>query len=1538
MTSNKNEILKAYKNRLINFSSKNRTIYLPKIYKKRSLDMKRLDKSIKNLSKNIYNFLLDHTKSELVLCPNYMSVQLTEDEKKELEPKIKFENGIPTKVQYDILYKKALTEKKEKLMLIYKDIATLQNEILAQIHEKGQNNLYIGFPFLEGTLIDKSLIRCPIFLFPMKLEKKETGWFLIKRKDSPILFNKSFYLAYKTIHGGNIDELEEEFDSIKDILKIYPNIFEATKKILENINISINSSMKIDPEILEMKDCLKEELLKTYPNPELRIKNYLILGDFSISQNSLYKDYEYLISNKEKTLIDEILFSQPLEKENFENLNKEEVHIEEKDCHFITELDYSQEKAIKLIDKKGNLVIYGPPGTGKSQVIANLISDNLAKGKKILVVSEKRTALDVVYKRLESCNLSQRLAFVHDSKTDRITLFEKINKIIKEVKIKKDTKYSFEIDNFSREIQSKLNRLDELAAKIHLKGKNGLSLFELYLKSNSKIPQNNFIKYNFNLFKNLNYYDLKKCFSQLAKLCNNLQFDLNDNPYISNRASFSKNTEIDLNHFKQQLKKIKCRDYSIEFFKIIEEFKKNIEKYEKEKIFEFKENKKFIINQTINMIQKNLETKEKELNSNFYKVKDDIMSLIGPLIQNKEQKLEEINLYKMEVEKIDKFFSKDIFLNLDIIYENIQLVQRMCFLNPKKYILQANIQKQLNSKISFEKEKIEKWVTLKKLSNNIFENLDYKEIKSFYLAEINNFQEKIKLEKEALSEVGTKLDIIASIDDILNIEIKFDFSNLELNTLKNIIIEINNFKNEKKSLENFNNFDQNIINLKFENNLEIYNKQKEKFIQIIEEETLLKSQLNYLKSNLAQSNNFSFENLKEISCKFEKIQLQDAEIIYNSIYKIIDYIKQIENDFQEIENLKSFINPKGLKILKNNIFHNKDFYLISDLINILEVNSSNLISHDSIKDNLSTEATIIYEYILKEQITHPIKEYLTTLKNSFYLEWINIELQNNRNIILEINNYDSLKNDIINLMEKKKKLIPNFIINILDSKIKNRFLFTLNGEEQHYKSFLIEVNKKRKILPLRKFVKLFANEGLFDLLPCWLLSPDMVSEIIPFEIGLFDIVIFDEASQILIEKAIPSIFRGKSVVIAGDDKQLQPTTIGIKSINSSDNNIDQEEEEIEEYIEYNDNCALDEKSLLDVAKLRFSSSNLTFHYRSKYEELINFSNYAFYKGELQTSPNISDNLGEPPIKRILVDGIWENKKNVKEAEEIYILLKNIFKNREENESIGIITFNLGQQNFIREYLDEKSMEDTEFKVFYSKEKERYDDTEDKSLFIKNIENVQGDERDIIIFSIGYARNPLGKVVLQFGTLNQKGGENRLNVAISRAKKKIYVVTSIEPEELLISNTKNEGPKLLKKYLQYVRAISNNEKELAKTILNSLSIKEKSAVHCDIFDSPFEEQVCEALRNKNLEFEVHTQVGDSGYKIDLGIFNPKKSEYVLGIECDGATYHSTPNARERDIYRQKFLENKGWKIHRIWSRDWWNNPTYEIEKILKKLPR
>lgn len=583
-----------------------------------------------------------------------------------------------------------------------------------------------------------------------------------------------------------------------------------------------------------------------------------------------------------------------------------------------------------------------------------------------------------------------------------------------------------------------------------------------------------------------------------------------------------------------------------------------------------------------------------------------------------------------------------------------------------------------------------------------------------------------------------------------------------------------------------------------------------------------------------------------------------------------------------INNIKNFVN------IYRDFISNKYLY---EKLNFQEKEFVNLIIN--VKDNL---------HITFQEGNNQI--YNTILYN------IIIEFEkNNPNVLSYINNFDSIRDNIRKNIISKKELTQKLAFNQLLKDIKK-----LNDNNNLNK---IEemCNRKRK-MSINKFMSKYKLEML-DSIKIWLMTPEVVSDILPFEKNTFDIVIFDEASQLYVEKSIPSIYRAKKVIIAGDQKQLKPSSLGQGRILDE---ID-EEEITDGFLEY--------ESLLDAAKYKYKSTMLNYHYRSKYEELIAFSNYAFYDGKLMVISN-ANRTDEKPIERIKIEnGQWINKQNEQEAQTVIKLIKNILITRKNNETIGVITFNASQMNLIEDLIEKEKNLDSNFATLMLAEENRFTNGENISFFVKNIEAVQGDERDIIIFCIGYAKNEVGRVAINFGWLNQDGGENRLNVAISRAKEKIFVVTSIEPEELLVDSTKNNGPKLFKQYLEYVKAIDARNNELAESILLSLADRNTQEQNQIIFDSEFEEEVYNKLIERG--YNVKTQYGVGGYRIDL-VIQGQSEENILGIECDGRLYHSAKSARERDYHRQKYLESRGWKIYRIWSTNWWRNPDLEIQKL------
>ncbi|CAM4473564.1 DUF4011 domain-containing protein [Paenibacillus tarimensis] len=458
-----------------------------------------------------------------------------------------------------------------------------------------------------------------------------------------------------------------------------------------------------------------------------------------------------------------------------------------------------------------------------------------------------------------------------------------------------------------------------------------------------------------------------------------------------------------------------------------------------------------------------------------------------------------------------------------------------------------------------------------------------------------------------------------------------------------------------------------------------------------------------------------------------------------------------------------------------------------------------------------------------------------------------------------------------------------------------------------------ELGKQRKILPLRKLFRAIPNL-LLTLKPCLMMSPLSVSLFLDADNYNFDIVIFDEASQVCTEDAIGAIMRGSQVIIAGDNKQLPPTSFFAASTSDGDFDVNDSDDE-----NLDDTDAFE--SILDESLTVLAERTLRWHYRSRHEHLIAFSNAKIYNHDLITFPSHIDKVPNHGVEYIYVEnGVYDRggkKCNSREAARVAEMVYDHFRNYPDR-SLGVVTFSEAQQQAVDAAIRQLRLQNQEYEKFFHEDKE-------EAFFIKNLENVQGDERDTIIFSIGYAKDPNGVMYMNFGPLSRSGGFRRLNVAITRAKYNVKLVGSIRPTDIKLESTNAEGVKMLRSYIEF--AMNGPE-----AILNELTYTDTVNV-----DSPFEESVYDFLVKNG--FSIATQVGCSGYRIDLAVKHPTLSgRFVLGIECDGATYHSARTARERDRLRQTVLEDIGWRIYRIWSTDWIKDPLTEGRKLLDAIQK
>lgn len=475
-----------------------------------------------------------------------------------------------------------------------------------------------------------------------------------------------------------------------------------------------------------------------------------------------------------------------------------------------------------------------------------------------------------------------------------------------------------------------------------------------------------------------------------------------------------------------------------------------------------------------------------------------------------------------------------------------------------------------------------------------------------------------------------------------------------------------------------------------------------------------------------------------------------------------------------------------------------------------------------------------------------------------------------------------------------QQLIANAVADIIQATNTRRPANTSIGEPGVIRR---EGMKKRKHMPVRDLVARTRTTSL-AIKPVFMMSPLAVSQYLPSEMS-FDVVIFDEASQVTPGDAINCIYRGKALILAGDDKQLPPTSFFERNEDDSDD----EDTDVKDF-----------QSVLELAKAcgAFTNLGLRWHYRSRHEDLIAFSNYKFYEGKLVTYPSSHSEGDDVGVGFYNAHGTYRRgggADNPGEARKVAERVIDHFTNRPDL-TLGVVTFSVAQADAVVDAVAEARES--------RRDLDRYFDKEDRldGFFVRSLESVQGDERDVIIFSVGYGPDEAGKITTNFGVLNKDRGWRRLNVGITRARQRVEVIASMQAGQIPPST--NENVEYLRNYLDYAeRGTSTLAIPYSSTGLEP--------------DSPFEESVIKAIQA--MGYTVEPQVGAAGFRVDIGVRHPAyPGMFAIGIECDGYQYHSAPAARDRDRLRDQILTGLGWTLHRIWGTAWYRNRGQEEVRL------
>ena len=1386
-------------------------------------------------------------------------------------------------------------EDQTQLVKITKAFENLINQTEAIESEKGINTFGFGFPILaRRDKADNKLTVAPILIWSLRIKrtKEFNTWEILRNEDDPIYINEVLINHLQSDSNVAIDQVPSEM--------LDDGLIESSEliEICTNLIKTINTSVPVD---------LKETF-------EKKLQNIKSIGDKN--------HYEKLPLNFSNSLIDfSGLFSIfEVQKQNiisdFDELLKlegQEINLEDLVGNSFqpissVETDPSQQNILHALESKRNLLIQGPPGTGKSQTLTAVLINALENNKKTIVVCEKRTALEVLHNALIEKGLHNNCVLIRDIVKDRKTVVDSVRDRVDDSEYKK-YRYDYSKESLdtilikAKNLITNINKKHQKIGQEILGSNNWTNIVGQYLKENRTQNTEPILTIDKSLFeystKQLNkYLDLiqkgNKLYVDYLPISSNSFLNhqklLGENPYL-----LKQNINTDFENYNTKLESIKSiletnrNDY---FVLRNEDFSKQIK--------------------SIRDLISEISSYEDKLDNLIKKTKIEFLNFRGLELQNQKTNILE------EISNIDNIFNKNKN-NKDLTdYHKINsffFKLLSIFSKEKKEIITEH-----NSLINH----FQKLDTAIKSSKD-FPKIDFKDAISENLNILNAFKSELndvenyfnqKIESEFSSfNFNLTLDTNKSSNQFLSInkevsnasnssefqkyllEIKTNFSNLQ-NEL------ISHFEKLKSNLSDYKDLK---LNYTFEKN---YSGNKNSFEEIFEEIESIKIGFDAKIQN-------EFQKLGLLKVNPSEINLRNLPILQEKVNSLSD---KINSDNWIIEKPESIDLNKFISEVENKIAEKESYFnSAQDNFNI-EFNWFQFFNSLSNEDK-----EIVNELIGRENWR---KSFLIYYLQSLLLSSANIDLPTNDNEHLQ------LKETLASIEKEQLKYIKDFYYSKQIDK--SREFEQRNSNLSVENLYNKRSSPKFKRLSLRQIVQ-YDSDLFTNFFPIILTSPDVASNLFKGMNGYFDIVMFDEASQLRLEDNLPAILKGKQIIIAGDEHQMPPSNYFSKVF---DGEVEDDEEiEEEKIVVDRENLLLSCESLLEFgSELKFEKQYLDFHYRSRHPFLIDFSNYAFYNQRLKPLPA---NFEYVPIKYIQVNGTFTEHTNEAEAEMVLSIIdKNI--NRLPNgeyPSLGIATFNIAQRNLIKSKILERQ-KFTKFEEFNSKIQE----LEENGMFIKNLENIQGDERDVIILSTTYGVGKDAKFAQRFGPINHSKGYKLLNVIVTRAKYKVYVCTSV-PEnyfmnykDYLITEGSNNKRAVLYAYLAYSKAVSEQNNESRISVLTTLAENTTKSVtiNPDVLDkleSPFEEEVYQRLVDELGEKNLIPQLKVSEFRIDL-VYDPK----IIGIpkiaiECDGAKYHSSREAYLHDKHRQKILEDHGFVFHRIWSTNWWDNPSRETKKLV-----
>lgn len=1363
----------------------------------------------------------------------------------------------------DLFLQTSLTENE-----LQKRLFSLLQYYNSSIEESGYNNLFLALGFLEWKQVDseESFIKAPLMLIPVDLSRRSVDApFTINWSGEDISLNIS--LKHKLLDQGINLPAEDNITSREDVY----NYLNKVKKAIKSKN-------------------------------DWSVTNDMYLSTFNFKKFVMYKDLdlENWSTNIENGELGRIFGLK--EADNYESFDVENIdkNLQPIETFNVLDADSSQIAVIEDAKKGHSLVVEGPPGTGKSQTIVNLIAELLANNKKILFVSEKKAALDVVKTRMNDIGLGKYCLGLYDNKVRSKQFLNDLNTSLMQDKVALRNKDSYDKLSQTRKY---LNDYMEVIESNY--GDTDLSIYDLigmYESNYQKLEKSHqeVCKIDIPSLKQSSSKERNDLLGNIDKIAHiyELIAPINENPWKYTNMDYLSPNDVD--DIKRQTKDIS------NFLEIIV---KNIntfsDKTDLEKVVTLKDVPEYV--QAGKLLLDNMNYQEDK----------DVLKQLSLAIENYNTHYSfNVNEYDFNIDDI-----KNEFVNLTnnqserVISQNILVQCNASQILSQFKIMKENIRLCSINHALKDPDILQKFYKFKSNINTNaikkFFNKDYKnskkELTSYYDMEVEDEQilsdfEELFSWNDTLNNLRNKILPYASFNKLTDEQIIYELRELISNNQK--LAQINEKVANVFNVTGFNTPDE------LEYHLDLLANREELLNFIKKHDNLAKKYFktwNGLNTNISEFKT-EYNDLTEFLKKqsMDKISITDSDTKEDLKEQIstIDYAYiQVIKGYDFLNGLLKFTDKlasTSYLTLNFNDFKTEIEKINANITTLNDWNQFNsycreysneytqemieLIKEDKIQpDSIS----VLFEYNLANNMLNEVYEendILMHFNSSIYEDTIDQFKQLDKKTI-ELNRYR-----VQEILDETKPSMSHSVSPMSTLGI-----------------LLHEMNKKRNFKPIRKLLT-ECRDVICDIKPCFLMSPLSIAQYLDtytYE-NYFDYIIFDEASQVKVEDAIGALLRGKYYVIMGDTKQLPPT-----SFFDVETNIESDDESIQ---------IQDVESILHLCRSALPYKMLKYHYRSRHESLIAVSNEEFYNNGLLIFPSASKEDEELGLKfEYNPNSVYDRGKssrNMIEATDVVNYVLNHYKKYGDKKSLGVGTFSMQQRQAILEALEVKLKENPQLEKYFNR-------NDGDSFFVKNIENIQGDERDVILISIGYGRDRDGKLSLNFGPLNRDGGERRLNVLTTRAKEKCVVFSNFKSSEMQTTPKTPFGVKALKNYLHYAEF-----KEFPENYHTGAD-----------FDSPFEKSVYDFLESKG--YTIEKQVGCSGYKIDLAVVDDRTednddSQYLLAIECDGAAYHSSPAARDRDRLRQNILEGLGWQFHRIWSTDWYYNRTSAKETLVNAI--